>query len=59
MHYRPERSSTSLLTDLPREDIRRWQAAAWRHVHRINPAVVRRIWRAVRERQRREYREAA
>lgn len=36
----------SPMTILSREDDRRLRAKAWRHVHRINPAVARQIWRA-------------
>lgn len=35
----------SLLAILTREDDRRLRAQAWRHVHRINAAIARRVWR--------------
>jgi len=51
---------SSLLADcVTAAQDRRLRAWAWRYVRRIDPVIARRIWRAVRERQRREYREAA
>jgi len=32
-------------------DARRLRAKAWRHIHRINPAKARELWRKVRERE--------
>lgn len=40
------------LSLLTREQDRRLRAAAWRHVRRIHARVARRIWVAVRARQR-------
>jgi len=37
-------------TLLTRAQDRRLRALAWRHIHRINPAVARRLWRKVRTR---------
>jgi plasmid stabilization system protein ParE len=36
---------------LSREQERRFRAQAWWHVHRINPATARRVWRSVRNRE--------
>jgi len=33
------------------EDARRLRAKAWRHIHRINPAKARELWRKVKERE--------
>lgn len=40
----------SPFTLLTREQDRALRAKAWRHVHRINPAVARRVWRTARTR---------
>lgn len=42
------RDGDSLSSVLTREQDRMLRAKAWRHVHRINPAIARRVWKGHR-----------
>lgn len=51
MRHNWVQDENSVLGLLTREQDRKFRAAAWRHVRRINPVTARRIWIARRNRE--------